>query len=589
LLRLTANGSYLADPGEDGPLHTLVEADGDRLLIPVGVADELASGEYTYEQFNIDALVRNGISDAGAEGAAAALAAEAEPDPDAEGTVAVDFSGVWPDGTAPDEIAVEWVDLGTGAVDDAFIEGGATVLELAPGDYHFAVSMVKYSVLTDIGGVIEARVDEDGGSVVFDGNGAVPIGFDLDREVTGDMGEARIFSLLPGREQEAAVGLSSFYGWTMAVVPTEMDPAGRIVGMSLRGEYTSLKGGAFAYSLFEQHVDGIPADPVFHIADEELAAVETDYQSLGVDTEMMRLNFASHPDFHAIGHEVAGTVALPSRRTEFYSADPDLVWAQLGILEGDVEGSPTGEVLHESGAMEPGSVTEETWNGGPVTAGVDLAGENILYYPRFYRNEGAGVLMTYPVLFSSGDPQEATLTFGAPGSIKLIRDGEGVNGDEERGDALVTDLALVPEGRYTLWSEATRDAPWSVLGTAATAEWEFTTAPGEEDVFLPVSVVNFDAEGIENGYAAAGEPQKVELDYATQPGAEQQACAAMTFEVSYDDGATWEPVAIDRDGNRATAELTHPEGAEFVSIRFTAADEAGNTVAHSTIRSYGLR
>jgi hypothetical protein len=63
----------------------------------------------------------------------------------------------------------------------------------------------------------------------------------------------------------------------------------------------------------------------------------------------------------------------------------------------------------------------------------------------------------------------------------------------------------------------------------------------------------------------------------------------MTFEVSYDDGRTWEPVAIERDGNHATAELVHPASAAFVSVRFSAADEAGNTVTHSTIRSYGFR
>jgi hypothetical protein len=102
-------------------------------------------------------------------------------------------------------------------------------------------------------------------------------------------------------------------------------------------------------------------------------------------------------------------------------------------------------------------------------------------------------------------------------------------------------------------------------------------------------VVNFDAEDIENGYAEAGDDQDVELEFATQPGAEQQVCAAMTFEVSYDDGATWDLVDIDREGNSATAELEHPEDAAFVSVRFTAADEAGNTVTHTTIRSYGLR
>jgi hypothetical protein len=97
------------------------------------------------------------------------------------------------------------------------------------------------------------------------------------------------------------------------------------------------------------------------------------------------------------------------------------------------------------------------------------------------------------------------------------------------------------------------------LGTTSTAEWSFATAPSGDDTPLDVAVVNFDAEGIENGYAEAGEDQDVELEYATQPGAEQRECTSMTFEVSYDDGKTWEEVEIDREGNHAEAELEHPD------------------------------
>lgn len=59
----------------------------------------------------------------------------------------------------------------------------------------------------------------------------------------------------------------------------------------------------------------------------------------------------------------------------------------------------------------------------------------------------------------------------------------------------------------------------------------------------------------------------------------------MSLEVSYDDGATWTEAELDGD----TAALEHPEEAEFVSLRLTAADSAGTDVTHTTIRSYGLR
>jgi hypothetical protein len=63
----------------------------------------------------------------------------------------------------------------------------------------------------------------------------------------------------------------------------------------------------------------------------------------------------------------------------------------------------------------------------------------------------------------------------------------------------------------------------------------------------------------------------------------------MTFEVSYDDGATWKAVELDRDGDTATAELDHPRKARWVSVRMTALDDRGTEVEHTTIRAYGLR
>lgn len=42
------------------------------------------------------------------------------------------------------------------------------------------------------------------------------------------------------------------------------------------------------------------------------------------------------------------------------------------------------------------------------------------------------------------------------------------------------------------------------------------------------------------------------------------------------------------DGDTATAELRHPRGAKFVSVRMTATDDAGTEVEHTTIRAYGL-
>ncbi|MEU5152913.1 hypothetical protein [Glycomyces sp. NPDC021274] len=588
-VRLTADGSFLTDPA-GGAFHTATEPDGDRLLIPVEALGDLADGTLTTAQFNIDALARNGISDAGDPGAAELLADETDAAAVAADAVPVDFTALWSDGSAPEVVSLRWAEIDTGELGSEMFEGGTATVDMAPGRYHVVVLMDKFDLPATIAGVIELEVGADTEPVVFDGAAAEATGFAVEREAEAQAIEVDVFSNVPGTRDGNGGGLLAGPEWSVSVVPTDFDTTGRDVGFVLRQELVSPEDARkpYSYSLFGLHDDGIPANPVFSYEDEDLAKMKMDYQSLGVDTLMGRSNLSYHPIHSASGYRQSGIVAAPSKRTEYYSAHPEVDWSHMGTFGFDAEGDePYADVLHHSGTLRPGSSAKSTWNQGPITAGVDLAGVEY-FLPRFARMDSYEVLLTNPSLFSSGAPGEAINSYESPGQTVLSQDGLGVS-KSEYGGSLATELALVGEGRYELYTEATRDVPWTNLGTAATAEWEFTVPSGGTDVILPVSVVNFDAEDIENGYADADDDQDVELEFATQPGAEQQVCTAMTFEVSYDDGATWDLVDIDREGDSATAELEHPEDAAFVSVRFTAADEAGNTVTHTTIRSYGLR
>ncbi|WP_112134344.1 hypothetical protein [Glycomyces dulcitolivorans] len=590
LVHLTADGSYRTEPADGtAAFHTAQEPDGDRLIVPVDALAALADGGLSLEQFNIDALARLGITDAGDPEAAELLQTETAPQGGEPALIQVDFTGLWPDGTAPDATFLRWIDVDTGEYNSEIFDGGTGTLELAPGHYQMVPSMDRFATQETVAGVLDVRVDAAAEPIVFDGAAATPVGFDTDREAETQWREFSAFSYLPGTRDGVQGGLMTDGDWAISVVPTDWDTTGRDVGFNLRDELTSPEGSAepYSYSLYGQHTDGIPADPAFRVRDEDLARVEMDYDSLGVDARMYRVNLAVHSVYSMSGYMDSGYVDLPSTRTEFYSAGPDLSWSHLGILGLDSEDGQRADVMHHSGVLKGGSTTETGWNQGPVTVGLDLAGA-AYFVPRFYRWEDADLLLTNPSMHSSGSPDEAVNNYETPGQTVLSQNGLGI-AKSEYGGEMATELALVPAGRYDLYAESHRDVPWTVLGTDSTAEWSFATAPGTEDTVLPVSVVDFDAEGIENGFADADAPQQVTLAFATQPGAEQQTCTAMTFEVSYDDGATWTPVPIDRDGNTSTAELVHPAGAEFVSIRFTAADDAGNTVAHSTIRSYGLR
>lgn len=63
---------------------------------------------------------------------------------------------------------------------------------------------------------------------------------------------------------------------------------------------------------------------------------------------------------------------------------------------------------------------------------------------------------------------------------------------------------------------------------------------------------------------------------------------APKVEVSYDDGTTWQRVTLTRDHDQWQAEVNHPKGAKFVSLRASVADQQGGSAKHTIIRAYAL-
>ncbi|MBA2948873.1 hypothetical protein [Streptomyces himalayensis] len=64
-----------------------------------------------------------------------------------------------------------------------------------------------------------------------------------------------------------------------------------------------------------------------------------------------------------------------------------------------------------------------------------------------------------------------------------------------------------------------------------------------------------------------------------------------SLEVSYDDGATWTAVDLERDGEKAAWQglLKVPDSAEFVSLRASVSDDRGGSVTQEIIRAVGVR
>jgi subtilisin family serine protease len=165
---------------------------------------------------------------------------------------------------------------------------------------------------------------------------------------------------------------------------------------------------------------------------------------------------------------------------------------------------------------------------------------------------------------------------------KLYADGQLV-GDSVVGGYGTFDVAP-DKASYRFELDVQRRAPWAAYSTSTHTEWSFASAHTDEETALPLLSVDHDLDGLDllNRAESKGE---LELGLSVRDQEGSITAKALKAWVSYDDGTTWKEVRV-RHGK---AEIKHPKGAEFVSLRVQASDGAGNQVDQTVLRAYGLK
>jgi hypothetical protein len=107
---------------------------------------------------------------------------------------------------------------------------------------------------------------------------------------------------------------------------------------------------------------------------------------------------------------------------------------------------------------------------------------------------------------------------------------------------------------------------------------------------LPLMTVSFRPSVDLYNRASAGKRQYVPVIVRRADDGPPQV-RSLTVEVSFNDGSTWKKVRVTRsqaDGGWL-AEISHPTGKKYVSLRTRAVDNQGNAVKETIIRAYGLK
>ena len=181
--------------------------------------------------------------------------------------------------------------------------------------------------------------------------------------------------------------------------------------------------------------------------------------------------------------------------------------------------------------------------------------------------------------------------FYSTGRTALSRDGTVVGTSPFVGGGSFR--APADTGRYELSMDINHPATWSALSTKVSSVWSFTSSTTADLAVLPL--LSARATGPFDHYGQAPENTLFPLDITVAPqhGAPAAKIRDVTVEVSDDDGVTWRPdcLIVDAGNGHWLALVRHNSvatGTGFVSLRLSAADEAGNTVQTTIIRAYRL-
>jgi hypothetical protein len=467
------------------------------------------------------------------------------------------------------EVAAGWLDLPTPDIDAALgaVYGGQGRPEdLAKIDAKgkLVTLALRYDLTWE--DVVErlANVKAAGGRVAF----AVPV--EADGSVANGFAAGHAAAEPPG------LPLPTLFGGSVTTL--------RFLDLTRKGAATvrlvTKSLSRYRYEVAANEKGRIPAVLNYDRKTRNLAAVRSRYFGYrGVD-----LPLSVYSTINVGGQELSPFFYIPvpagSERVEYFT--PGL-WRHT-VANDDLYYD---ELRSEPAPLRAGATQKLEWNKavfGPSFTGTteDERGT----HPWVWRTGGL-LDVTVPLYGdAAGHTRVPSIEDGADtGTTSLYRNGTLVGTMNTAGRGIFP----VPfdESAYRLTTESRRSVPGWPLATRVSAAWTFASSPWGTDA-LPLLAVGLDPAVNLRNTSPGGRAFTFPARVTRQAGSGTAEVTSLTVRVSYDDGKTWRPATVVRDGAAWKVTVTHPAKG-FVSLSAAAADAQGNTVEQTVIRAYQLR
>jgi subtilisin family serine protease len=453
------------------------------------------------------------------------------------------------------------------------------------GTVHLRLPRGEYFLTGDIGGDHATFLSEPGITVdrnldlTLDARQGKPLEFTLDQP-NATVGVAMFggtMALSAGRTGGGHQQTPDASQWRMLPSTTSSDKYRFDVEAELAepdgdGQSPDFEGSPYLYDLAWSAQGGIPANLHRTYTDRQLAEVHGTYAQSTPGTTGVRDDMVANQ--------------LPFTLKEFYTPNTPVYPRFYELTD------PTRyDYINFADTVRPrvyprGRITQERYNTGVFSPAFPFHED----FPNYLMSGRSENQLGFNLGVADQDPgRMGVFSYLGEGHMELLHDGTVIgespypsgNGFFEVGPEDAT---------YTVRSFADRSAR-SRLSTQVSSEWTFRSknVPGFVPEPLPMLAVRFAPKLDVHNAAPAG--RKFHFPVYVQRGGSNTPIAlsgAPKVEVSYDDGVTWQKVRLTRDHDQWQAEVNHPKGAKFVSLRAGVADKQGGSVKHTIIRAYAL-
>ncbi|MCY0934099.1 S8 family peptidase [Streptomyces sp. H34-S4] len=388
----------------------------------------------------------------------------------------------------------------------------------------------------------------------------------------------------PGRWQ----AFTGYAGGALPVISVESGEGQALLARLGKGKVTlNWKGSAkspYVYNLAQIEKGQVHGDRTYRVRDRELGAALSAYQSMGVAADYTDLTGAYRPIGSAVYFGGIDTVAVPGKRTEYYSAG-DTAWDHM------VSSSfPWGEFMTDQHrTYKAGSTRAENWYDGVIgpVAPLDTAGKQQLAAER----QGNLIGFASAMWGDSGHYAQQG-GFGDLGNVSLKVNGESL-GDSGYPSGVfevpAEDSAYELTQQLEKFGQPTRT--WQ-RSSAIRTTWTFRSKldATQYSQALPVLFPRISAplDGMKTLAAANG--QKIGLGVSGHAGYTPGALKSAKLSYSYDEGGSWSEAKVSRRGGQWTATVDHAGAAgKQVMLQVELTDTNGATVTQMVARAYDIR